>query len=503
MALAAVLTAGFTVSCDDGDYNSTLAEVKVSQSYVALPADGGSKQITVNASSDWSIDTTGVSSWLQVSPVSGGAGQATVTFSAESTLDSHNVELLLSCAKATQRIQVIQGLPSTDIVTCQDIINGPEAKTYYVRGTVTSIANTLYGNWYLQDETGSIYIYGTLDAKGNTKNFSSLGLEVGDIVTVYGPKKLYQGSPQLVDVMVVNIEKSLIKVDSTYVGGVNTNEIGIDGGELTAYLTSKGNGVSVNIPEAAKSWLSVTGLVTSGTTATVSFSAVPNTGGDRSTTLTFSTTSGSKTYNSELTIVQKGAIVACTVAEFNAAPVSETQYRLTAVVSKVVDAAKGRFYIKDFSGETYAYNCAGFEAASAKAGDIVTLVGKRGEYKGAAQVVSGTVEKVQSVTAISIADFLTKEDNNEVYYLVTGAITEIANETYGNLYLSDGTNSLYAYGCYPGYGATGDFRKDFLKTAGITVGDTLSLIGYKTTYKGTPQISGGIYFSHTKAGAGS
>mgnify|MGYP000063794915 CR=1 FL=1 len=49
---------------------------------------------------------------------------------------------------------------------------------------MTAIANTTYGNLYLNDGTGEIYIYGTLDASGAEKNFLSLGIEVGDEITV-------------------------------------------------------------------------------------------------------------------------------------------------------------------------------------------------------------------------------------------------------------------------------------------------------------------------------
>jgi hypothetical protein len=46
------------------------------------------------------------------------------------------------------------------------------------------------------------------------RNFLSLGLEVGDEVTIEGPKGSYRGDPQMVNVMVVEIRKSLVKVDS-------------------------------------------------------------------------------------------------------------------------------------------------------------------------------------------------------------------------------------------------------------------------------------------------
>ena len=70
---------------------------------------------------------------------------------------------------------------------------------------------------------------------------------------------------------------------------------------------------------------------------------------------------------------------------------------------------------------------------------------------------------------------------------------------YGNLHMTDGTNELYVYGCYPGYGAKGDARKGFIKAAGIEVGDELTMIGYKDTYNGLVELCGGIYFSHKKA----
>ena len=99
--------------------------------------------------------------------------------------------------------------PQPDVVkaTCAEIIAGTDGTVYEVKGTCTEIKNTTYGNWMLKDETGEVYIYGTLDASGATKNFTSLGIEVGDVVTVQGPRKYYNGTIELVNVTVVKIEK--------------------------------------------------------------------------------------------------------------------------------------------------------------------------------------------------------------------------------------------------------------------------------------------------------
>ena len=490
-SLMAVVAAMFTGCSDDND-PTYLKEIKVSQSYVALSTSGGSTSIDVQATGSWTV--SGAPDWLTVSPASG-TGNGTITFSA-SAAEGRTAEVLITCDGKTQRINIIQGIATVETATCAQVIAGPDSKTYRVSGTVTSIANTTYGNWYLNDGTGEVYIYGTLDAKGNTKNFLSLGLEVGDQVTVEGPKTTYNGTVELVDVTVVKIVKSLIKCDSLS----TADPLPVEGGEITAYLTCKGQGAAVEIPAEAKSWLGVVSS-TAGANPTITFRAAANEGGDRETTVTFKTTDGSKEYTSQATIKQKGAIVECSIADFLAAAVGNTQYRLTGVITKVAGAAYGNVYIKDYSGEAYVYGIGAkgdFEAKGLKEGDVVTLVGKRGEYKGTAQMTGGQLEKSISVTEVSIADFLAKEDNANVYYMVSGKIDEIANDTYGNLYITDGTNRLYVYGCYPGWGATGDNRKGAIATYGIAVGDKLTVIGPKSTYKGTPQVNGGVYFSHEK-----
>ncbi|MBM6993594.1 MAG: BACON domain-containing protein [Prevotella sp.] len=486
------------VGCTDDDNITLLDNVQVSSSYISLPLDGGSSSFTVNAKGDWKLEKVMTKKdsvkWLTLSDTIGTAGQTEVTLTAPSTLDGRSAELLLTCNGQTQHINVIQGVATISSATCAEVIAGPDSKSYKVTGTVSAIANTTYGNWYLTDNTGTIYIYGTLDAKGAEKNFSSLGLEVGDEVTVSGPKTTYGSVVELVNVTVVEINKSLIKVDS-----VENEKLPVEGGEFTAYLTCKGEGVSVDIPEDASSWLSISSIQSAGTNAVVKFKAAANDGGDRSTTLTFHTTDGSKDYTSQTTLTQAGAIVDASVADFIAAAVSTTSYRLTGIISKVVDAAKGNVYIKDYSGEVYAYKLADVSAKGLKEGDIVTVVGQRGDYKGTSQLTSGTIEAVNPVTTATIAEVLAKADDTSKFFMVTGTITNIANTSYGNLTLKDATGEIYVYGTYPGYGATGDARKGVVDAMGLKVGDELTVIAAKSSYKGTAQLVNGFYFSHVSA----
>ena len=494
-ALVALLSA-----CSDDDAMTLLDEIQVSSSYVAIDEAGGSNTITLNAKEAWSFDAEELPEWLTVSPMNGGAGENKVTFSADATPDGRTAVLHVSCAGKTQTINVIQGLSVVSEATCAEVIAGPESKTYRVTGTVTRIENTTYGNWWLVDETGEIYIYGTLDAKGQTKNFLSLGLEAGDIVTVEGPKTVYGDKIELVDVTVINIQKSLVKVE-----GYDPEDATIpkEGGNVTVNLTCKtNNGISVEIPDEAKNWLGIVSIA-GGAEPVVTFHANANPGGDRNTTVVFKTVDDKgKEYTANATIYQKGAIVAATVAEFLEAAEGDTQYRLTGVLKGLYiykEQVRG-FYIKDYSGEVLVYSPAGFTGTEAKPGDIVTVVGKRGSYNGNAQMTSCVFEELlHEVIPISIDEFLDKEDDPNTYYMITGTILDIANPEYGNVTLEDDTNSVYVYGCYPGWGATGDNRKGLFEQLGIEVGDKISIIGVRYTFNGNPQMSNGIYFSHEKA----
>ena len=289
-----IMALAMLTSCSDDEVVTYPDGLRVSSSYMALPFEGGSASIDVYCNQKWEVDTVGAfpkkEPWFDYSVSSSDKGQV-LTITADETLDGRSTSIkLVTEGGTTQIINVMQGLSTVSTATCAEVIAGPDSKTYQVKGVCTSIANTTYGNWYLKDDTGEIYIYGTLDKNGKEKNFLSLGLEVGDEVIVQGPKTTHGSTVELVNVTVIAINKSLIKVDSTYVGGVASNELPLEGGELTAYVTCKGQGVSVDIPEDAKDWLSIAAIKNGG--SEVVFKAAPNAGGDRNTTVIFKTTDG-------------------------------------------------------------------------------------------------------------------------------------------------------------------------------------------------------------------
>ena len=492
-----IMALAMLTSCSDDEVVTYPDGFRVSSSYMALPVEGGSASIDVYCNQKWEVDTVGAfpkkEPWFDYSVSSSDKGQV-LTITADETLDGRSTSIkLVTEGGTTQIINVMQGLSTVSTATCAEVIAGPDSKTYQVKGVCTSIANTTYGNWYLKDDTGEIYIYGTLDKNGKEKNFLSLGLEVGDEVIVQGPKTTYGSTVELVNVTVIAINKSLIKVDSTYVGGVASNELPLEGGELTAYVTCKGQGVSVDIPEDAKDWLSIAAIKNGG--SEVVFKVAPNAGGDRNTTVIFKTTDGKKEYTSQMTIAQKGAIVPLTVAEFNAKEVGDVQYRLTGLVTKVDDAAAGKYYISDYTGQVYVYKASGEVSLN----DVVTIVGKHAEFKGTPQVGSGKLEEVcASAEPISLADFNAAADDNDKLYVLTGKIVEIVNDKYGNVYIEDENGEkVYLYGVYGDW--TGENKQYFIKDNGIAVGDEITVVTIKTSYKDDPQGKNAVCFGVKKA----
>ena len=504
--IALIAVAGFFASCSDDKDLGQLDGIQLSQSStLSIPVEGGKVEFDVTSAADWKFVTNdkkgnpvdSIPAWISSSCKGGSAGTTHVVFNAAATKGANNSTFKLVSGAQTQYITVIQGVLNPPFSTCAEILAGNDGETYKVKGTLTKLSNTVYGNWYIKDATGEVYVYGTLDANGSAQNFASLKLEEGDEVTIQGPRTTYGGSPQLKNVTVLSYTKSLIKVDE-----LDKDTLDKAGEDFNVSLTVKGEGVTVDIPEADQSWLSVKGIVTSGTKAEITFHANANAGGARSSSIGFTSTKGKQSSTVTAKVYQLGSIIECPIAEFNKAEAGSTVYRLTGVITKVANAKFGNCYIKDATGEAYVFGIGkmgDFEKKGLKVGDIVTLTGVKVIYNGTHELKDATLETVKSVTKISVADFLTKKDDKNVYYMLEGTITEFAGQkndlkTYGNFGLTDPTGSAYVFGLTAGWGGEGKKAGEL----GLNFGDKITIIGYHTSYKDHPQVGGAFLFSKGK-----
>ena len=498
-ALAAVALA--FVGCQEEE--RFLDEVQVSQSTVAIPVEGGKVEVTVTANDAWEV--VGAPEWLSVNPASGEAGTHTVEFSAEAAEATREATLYINVGEVQQVIYALQMAEKveTPLSTCAEANAGETGKRYRIKGTVTSIANDLYGNMYITDETGTVYVYGTL-YQGKEKEFAKHGIEVGDIVVVEGPQSPYNGSPQLKNVDVISIEKSLIKLEKVF----PAEALPLEGGVATALLTVKEGTVEVEIPEDA-AWLTAGEPTELGGMISVELTAAPNEGGARKTTVTFKVNVNDKDYVAMADIEQLGAISAVTVAEFLAAPEGTALYELTGIVKNVANTTYGNFDLVDATGSVYVYgltnngaigsNDKKFAEIGINEGDVITIIGTRTSYKETPQV-GGTAylkEHVVAAKEATVTEFLAEAKGT--WCKVTGTIANLVNETYGNFDLvgEDGA-SVYVYGLTTSFVAKND--KSFANL-GLKEGDIVTLVGKRDIYNDQDQVGGPAYYISHEEGA--
>ena len=127
----AILSALLFVSCsEENEPAGALGDIKLSQTYVSIPADGGLSEITVQANADWAFNAEEIPDWLTVSQLEGAAGEAKVTFAAEAFEGGREVELKIAVGSNTQFLMVRQGTAKAVMATCAEVIAGADGKTY-------------------------------------------------------------------------------------------------------------------------------------------------------------------------------------------------------------------------------------------------------------------------------------------------------------------------------------------------------------------------------------
>ena len=205
------------------------------------------------------------------------------------------------------------------------------------------------------------------------------------------------------------------------------------------------------------------------------------------------------------------------------------KYILKGEITEVKDATYGNVYIKDASGKTFyiygLYTAAGvrYDAMTTKpaAGDTITVSAGLGQYNGTAQMKNATlVEEAadceheytndydtscnecgaprtapealpEADTALTydVAEKVGLAQGHNSYttgkYYLTGEITEITNEQYGNMKIKDASGKIFTV--YGLYSADGSVRFDAMTTK-PAVGDTITVYGVLGQYNGGAQM---------------
>ena len=127
--------------------------------------------------------------------------------------------------------------------------------SYQLTGVVSGLSagnNMTYGNLNLTDETGIIYVYGVMDANGQSGNFASLNIENGDTLTIRGTYTTYQGNPQIANAQYISHSK-YVEIPPQFMGATtianflekkDTKNIYQLSGEIT-YIDDENNALTI------------------------------------------------------------------------------------------------------------------------------------------------------------------------------------------------------------------------------------------------------------------
>jgi hypothetical protein len=315
---------------------------------------------------------------------------------------------------------------------------------------IDEIYNTQYGNMYIKDAEGNrLCIYGLYSADGKTR-FDAMTTQpaVGDTITVIGILGQYNDTPQMKSAWIYD-------------------------------------------PNAATEEPAAPALPTELTSITVA-----------------NTIASAKEHNTY----------------------TEDKYLVEGVITEIKSNVYGNVYIEDELGnKLYIYGLWNVDGTvrfdklnpMPKVGDTITVAGILGQYNDAAQMKNGWIVKLvagegteggetpaepetpdapvvgeDGVVSIPDANKICAAQEHNIFttekYTVTGKVTEIANTTYGNVYITDAKgNSLYLYGLYS---ADGSDRFDAMDPQ-PQVGDIITVVGSLGRYYDTYELKNGYVTS--------
>ena len=332
-----------------------------------------------------------------VAKVTRGEGDEVVTLKVTVTIGS---------ASASKEFEVKVPAAKLNIITIAEAIAlaGTEHNVYtegkyYVQGIVTEVANDKYGNVYIEDATGKLYVYGMYSSDGATR-YDALEAkpQVGDLVTLYGILGAYNGTPQMKNSWLAEYYDVVSIPEAIALGGTEKNvyteaKYAIQGtvkevqnekygnivitdgtNEILIYGTYdyKGNRYdALEYKPQVGDFVTVYGILGYYNAAQMKNGTLVETNDPKST----------------------AGITANAVArEHNV--YTETLYYAKGVVTEIANTKYGNLYIQDASGSLYVYGLYTADGATRfdamevqpQVGDTVIIRGILGNYNGTAQL---------------------------------------------------------------------------------------------------------------------
>ena len=188
---------------------------------------------------------------------------------------------------------------------------------------------------------------------------------------------------------------------------------------------------------------------------------------------------------------------------------TDGKYMIAGIIKEVYNTTYGNMYLVDeYGNQITVYGTYSADGSlrydkienAPKAGDYVVILGVLGQYSNTAQMKNGWILSSTSSTtiggAIEIGNSYEKNNYSEDKYMITGEITELQSDKYGNVIIKDAEgNSILVYGLYSANGAT---RYDSMEVKPV-VGDTITVLGILGKYNDAQMKNGWLLALSAKA----
>ena len=537
--------------------------INLNEDEISIGAEGGESSVLIKPTRDWTATVENGADWLTVNPASGSSADVVVEVkvvaeanegdarSAKITFTAANIEEVLTVSQAA--VSGGGNEPGGDdegVITVEEFLSKPvDGSVYYrLKGTITDLFNTEYGNFHLVDSTGDVLVYGLTAEKqsSNDKSFSTLGLEEGDIVILEGTRDEYEGEAQVGgpayyishedgqggDEPEPGDYTSIADVRKMAPASADDKATIADGVKIKAYVISN---VEINNLTSKKNVFvqdETAGLqirFTSDATFAFGDEVVIDLSGQE---LSYydGALQANNVPNANVKVLSSGNTVEpkeVTVAEFMKNTYDAQYVSLPDV--QVVESDLGKTFVEggahtsinveDKTGNSFVifsskYTTFGNEQVPQGAGvlkgisminngkmqigltsqdDYAGMTGERFDGQGGDDPQPGEIEEV------TIEEFLAKSEG-ETYYKLTGTVTSIKDDSWGNLTIEDETGNVYVYGVAKDEASVGSGPS--FSGLGVEVGDTLTIAGKRASFNGSPQVGDAYYISHVKGQGG-
>lgn len=183
-----------------------LAEGEETTKDPIITTDITSKSIDVDGIEDFYITVTATNfnvnnitvesdvEWITVEHE--GDGNVLTNVAANDTDTVREGHITISYDTASAVVTYIQSANAKKVSVAEFLAAAEDDTLYELSGTIVNVDNTTYGNFYIMDDTGTVYIYGLYSPEGAEKYWAESGAQLGDDIVVRTVRTSHNDTPQ-------------------------------------------------------------------------------------------------------------------------------------------------------------------------------------------------------------------------------------------------------------------------------------------------------------------